>query len=224
MTPSARSICRTRWCVSSSPSLARTHRRWRRRHCAARSPGTASSGPSRTGPTRRGGRRGPGRGPRVRRRGRASRCHRRAASRRPRGAPPPLGGVSFQPTLLEDSLDPWLAVEAEPERRESVIRFPDGAVRRRGPLGRRPTGPGYEAPGVRRDGPRSRRRDRVGDRRAVLPTRHQVPVRHLDRAALRRLTAASTRRFRPWSGTRTDWLVVQAQQAERSVGESRTGV
>jgi hypothetical protein len=31
--------------------------------------------------------------------------------------------VSFQPTLLEDSLDPWLAVELDPERRETVIRF-----------------------------------------------------------------------------------------------------
>ncbi len=31
--------------------------------------------------------------------------------------------MSFQPTLLEDSLDPWLAIEPEPERRETVIRF-----------------------------------------------------------------------------------------------------
>jgi len=35
----------------------------------------------------------------------------------------PLGGVTFQPTLLEDSLDPWLAVEPDPDRRERVIRF-----------------------------------------------------------------------------------------------------
>lgn len=31
--------------------------------------------------------------------------------------------MSFQPTLLEDSQDPWLAIEPEPERRETVIRF-----------------------------------------------------------------------------------------------------
>lgn len=31
--------------------------------------------------------------------------------------------MSFQPTLLEDSLDPWLAVELDPDRRETVIRF-----------------------------------------------------------------------------------------------------
>jgi hypothetical protein len=31
--------------------------------------------------------------------------------------------VSFEPTLLEDSLDPWLAVETDAGRREAVIRF-----------------------------------------------------------------------------------------------------
>lgn len=31
--------------------------------------------------------------------------------------------MSFQPTLLEDSLDLWLAVEPDPARRETVIRF-----------------------------------------------------------------------------------------------------
>lgn len=31
--------------------------------------------------------------------------------------------MSFEPTLLEDSLDPWLAIEPDPVRRERVIRF-----------------------------------------------------------------------------------------------------
>lgn len=31
--------------------------------------------------------------------------------------------MSFKPVLLEDSLDPWLAVEPDPERRETAIRF-----------------------------------------------------------------------------------------------------
>lgn len=31
--------------------------------------------------------------------------------------------MSFQPTLLEDSLDPWLAIEANSECRETAIRF-----------------------------------------------------------------------------------------------------
>jgi len=31
--------------------------------------------------------------------------------------------VSFQPTLLEDCLDPWLAVEPDRDRRETVVRF-----------------------------------------------------------------------------------------------------
>lgn len=31
--------------------------------------------------------------------------------------------MSFQATLLEDSLDQWLAVEPDGERREAVIRF-----------------------------------------------------------------------------------------------------
>lgn len=31
--------------------------------------------------------------------------------------------MSFAPTLLEDSLDPWLAVEPDGERRSTVIRF-----------------------------------------------------------------------------------------------------
>ena len=31
--------------------------------------------------------------------------------------------MSYRPTLLEDCLDPWLAIEADPARRETVIRF-----------------------------------------------------------------------------------------------------
>ena len=31
--------------------------------------------------------------------------------------------MTFQPTLLEDSLDPWLAVEPDADRRARVIRF-----------------------------------------------------------------------------------------------------
>lgn len=31
--------------------------------------------------------------------------------------------MSFELTLLEDSLDPWLAIEAEPARRQAVIQF-----------------------------------------------------------------------------------------------------
>lgn len=31
--------------------------------------------------------------------------------------------MPWQPTLLEDSLDPWLAVEADPDRRRAVIDF-----------------------------------------------------------------------------------------------------
>jgi hypothetical protein len=31
--------------------------------------------------------------------------------------------LSFQPTLLEDSLDPWLLIEQDAERRETVVRF-----------------------------------------------------------------------------------------------------
>jgi len=31
--------------------------------------------------------------------------------------------VTYRPTLLEDCLDPWLAVETDPARRETVIRF-----------------------------------------------------------------------------------------------------
>ena len=31
--------------------------------------------------------------------------------------------MSYRPTLLEDCLDPWLAIEADPVRRETVIRF-----------------------------------------------------------------------------------------------------
>jgi hypothetical protein len=31
--------------------------------------------------------------------------------------------VSFEPTLLEDSLDPWLAIEPDRHRRELVVRF-----------------------------------------------------------------------------------------------------
>lgn len=31
--------------------------------------------------------------------------------------------MSYRPTLLADCLDPWLAVEADPVRRETVIRF-----------------------------------------------------------------------------------------------------
>lgn len=31
--------------------------------------------------------------------------------------------MSFEPTLLEDSLDPWLGAEPDADRREAVIRF-----------------------------------------------------------------------------------------------------
>ena len=31
--------------------------------------------------------------------------------------------MPWQPTLLEDSLDPWLAIEADPARRRAVIDF-----------------------------------------------------------------------------------------------------
>jgi len=31
--------------------------------------------------------------------------------------------MPWQPTLLEDSLDPWLAIEPDPDRRRAVIDF-----------------------------------------------------------------------------------------------------
>ena len=31
--------------------------------------------------------------------------------------------MSYRPTLIEDCLDPWLAIEADSTRREAVIRF-----------------------------------------------------------------------------------------------------
>lgn len=48
--------------------------------------------------------------------------------------------MSFKPTLPEDCLDPWLAVEPDPGRRENVIRFLMALCDAEG-LGRRPARP-----------------------------------------------------------------------------------
>jgi len=54
--------------------------------------------------------------------------------------------VSFRPTLLEDCLDPWLAIEPDPVRREAVIRFLMGLCDAEGNLDDARPVPGTQLP------------------------------------------------------------------------------